>query len=312
MRRALLLLAVLALPAFAEPTVNVQTGPPDEGIAPMVNAEMAFAKKALDTNIRDAFFENMDDEGIVFRPTPVNAKEFFRGRPQNPGPVLTWYPSYAEIAGSGDLGWTTGPWEYRSAKDKEPEAWGHFATVWRRGIRGQWKVLIDEGHSCPRPPQDSLTWAHLAGRTQADGTPSLAAFAKANTSMIAADAAYSKALESEGMAKALAAWADDDVRLLREDQPEFRGAAKAGEALEHEWDGGVTSWDLRPGAVARTADLGFIYGIATMKAAGKSGTNARKVFRVWHRKPEGQWRLALDVTNPAPPPPAPPKAPKKP
>src|SRR5688572_13940925 len=117
MRRVLLLVFALALPAaaFAASTVTVQSGPPDEQVKQLVDAERAFAKTALETNIRDAFFENMADDAILFRPTPVNGKEFFRNRPANPGPVLAWYPSYAEISGTNDMGWTTGPWEFRSA-----------------------------------------------------------------------------------------------------------------------------------------------------------------------------------------------------
>src|SRR5678815_973412 len=101
MRRALLFVFVLALPAssFAAGAVTVRTGLPDPEVQQLVEAERAFAKMAQATNIRDAFFANMDDESILFRPTPVNGKDFYRTRPANPGPVLTWYPSYAELSG---------------------------------------------------------------------------------------------------------------------------------------------------------------------------------------------------------------------
>src|SRR5688572_15778906 len=98
MRRAFLLVFALALPAssIAASTVTVQTGPPDEQVQQLVDAERAFAKKALDSSIRDAFFEYLANDAILFRPTPVNGKEHFRARPANPGPILAWYPSYAE------------------------------------------------------------------------------------------------------------------------------------------------------------------------------------------------------------------------
>jgi ketosteroid isomerase-like protein len=253
----------------------------------------------------------MAEDGILFRPTPVNAKEFFAGRPANPGPILTWYPSYAEISSRGDLGWTTGPWEYQSSKDKKPEAWGHFATVWRLQPKGGYKVLIDEGHSTPsKPPQDSLSWAILPTRQGEGVTTELKTLIKSQQSLIEADAAYSKALAEEGLGAALTHFADDDVRLLREAKPEFRGVADASKALPHEWEAGVTAWDMKPGAISYTCDLAFTYGIATMGAKAKDSPNGRKVFRVWRRSsPEADWKLALDVTNPLP---APPPAPKKP
>ena len=303
-------LAFLLLPtlAFAGSSVTVQTGPPDDQVSSLVAAEKAFAQKALDTNIRDAFFDAMDNDAVLFRPTPVNAKQFFAGRPANPGPVLTWYPSYAELSGSGDLGWTTGPWEFRSAKDKQPEAWGHFATIWRRQTNGKYKVMFDEGHSCAKPPQDTLTWARLSGTQKPGEFVELRALSESQSALLKADAAYSQALVAEGMAAALAKFADDDVRVLRDDRPQFQGIEAAGKALEGEWKSGVTQWDIRAGGMSQTIDLGYTYGVATMGKGAKDSPNGRKVFRVWRRKPGDDWKLALDVTNPVPAPPPAPKA----
>jgi ketosteroid isomerase-like protein len=313
MSRALAGFVLLALPmsAFAGSTVTVQTSAPDGQVADLVAAERGFARMALETNIRDAFFENMANDAILFRPTPVNGKEFFRGRPANPGPVLSWYPSYAELAGSGDLGWTTGPWEYRSAKDTAPEAWGHFATVWQKQTDGKFKVLLDEGHSCARPPQDSLTWARLPGVLKDGELVGLAEFQGAHRLLLDADAGYSKLLVTQGIGAALAQYADADVRVLREDQPEYQGAAAAGKALEHEWEAGVKAWDTRAGGMSRTTDLAFTYGTVTLGEKAKHAPQGRKVFRIWRRQPGiAGWKLALDVTNAVPPPPPPP-APKK-
>jgi ketosteroid isomerase-like protein len=310
MRRVLtLVLLAVAMPARSATVVEVFKSDPPLEVKRLVDAELKFAKLALDTNIRDAFNENMAPDAILFRPTPVNAKEFFKDRPANPGPVLTWYPSYAEISGAGDLGWTTGPWEFRSAKDKKPEAWGHFATVWRRNPHGDFQVLIDEGHSTPsKPPQDSLSWAYLPSREKDVLATDLKTLSNSQKTLEEADAAYSKLLAEKGVAAALAQFADDNVRLLRDDKPEYQGPKDAGKALEHEWDAGVTAWDLKVGAISYTFDLAYTYGIATMGEKAKDAPNGRKVLRVWHRSSStSDWKLALDVTNPVAPPPAPKK-----
>jgi ketosteroid isomerase-like protein len=312
MRRVALLVFALALPAaaFAASTVTVQSGPPDEQVQRLVDAERAFAKKALDTNIRDAFFENMAEEAILFRPTPVNGKEFFRGRPANPGPVLAWYPSYAELSGTGDMGWTTGPWEFRPAKDKKPEAWGHFASVWSRDTKGKFHVLLDEGHSCPKaPPQDSLTWARLPGSLNGREMVPLAELSATREALTATDAAYSQLLVEKGVGEALARHADDDVRLLRDERAELRGMKDAGKELAKEWAAGATAWDVKIGGMSQANDLAFTYGIVTLGAKAKDSPDGRKVFRVWRRRPGAEWKLALDVTNPVPPPPPAPKKP---
>ena len=312
MRRALLLSFALALPAaaFAASTVTPRSGPPDEQVQKLVDAERAFAKKALETNIRDAFYDNMAEDAILFRPTPVKCRDFFRDRPANPGPVLSWYPSYAELSGSGDLGWTTGPWEFRPAKDKEPAAWGHFASVWRADSKGKFHVLLDEGHSCPKPPpRDSLTWARLSGSLGGRDMIPLAEFAATHDALNAADAGYSRLLAEKGVGEALARYADDDVRLLRDERAELRGIADAGKALAHEWDAGVTAWAVKVGGMSQANDLAFTYGIAKLGAKAKDSPDGRKVFRVWRKRPGAEWKLALDVTNPVPPPPPAPKTP---
>jgi ketosteroid isomerase-like protein len=295
---------VLPPAALAAALVQVQHGAPDADVATLVAAELAFCRQAAATSIRDAFFENMAANSILFRPEPVNGKDFYGGRPPNPGPVLTWAPSYAELAGSGDLGWDIGPWEYRSAKDKPVEAWGEFASVWQRQTDGKWKVLFDEGHSCAKPPRDSLAWARLTSRTKDGEMVSLTEFEGAHRRLLAADSAYSKSLLADGVGKALSLYADEDVRVLREDRPMLKGAEAAGKVLEHEWDGGADAWQTQAGAMSKGTDLAVTYGMVTVPAQKKDAATRRKIFRVWRRAPDGGWKLALDVTNgiPAPPP----------
>ncbi len=61
------------------------------------------------------------------------------------GPRLRWTPIRAGVAASGDLAFTTGRWtlepggEHGAAERTE----GEYATVWRRGADGAWRVLLD-------------------------------------------------------------------------------------------------------------------------------------------------------------------------
>jgi ketosteroid isomerase-like protein len=137
----------------------------------------------------------------------------------------------------------------------------------------------------------------------------LAEFVAAQGSLVAVDAAYSKLVAEQGVGAALARYADDDVRVLREDRPQLQGVDAAGKALEHEWDAGVTAWDVKAGGMSAANDLAFTYGIAKLGAKAKDSPDGRKVFRVWRRKPGNEWKLALDVTNPVPPTPPAPKKP---
>lgn len=68
-----------------------------------------------------------------------------------PGTSLTWKPVKAEMAASGDLGYTYGTFEFH-AKDKDGHPivrYGKYATVWKKQKDGAWKVAMDMGNSAP-------------------------------------------------------------------------------------------------------------------------------------------------------------------
>lgn len=61
------------------------------------------------------------------------------------GPRLRWTPVRAGVAASGDLAFTTGRWTLETGKEDRPaeRTEGEYATVWRRGADGAWRVLLD-------------------------------------------------------------------------------------------------------------------------------------------------------------------------
>ena len=79
--------------------------------------------------------------------------------PSDKRPLLSWYPAVAGMARAGDLGYTTGPWEFKNdIHDAKPVAWGHFLTVWKKQADGSWKFAIDLGISNPQPAQAAAPW----------------------------------------------------------------------------------------------------------------------------------------------------------
>jgi len=296
---ALLVLVLPAVPAFA--TVTTLSGEPPDDLRPLLDAERHFCARAKETSIRDAFYEALDDNAIVFHGGPVNGKDYYKDRPSNPGPTLWWEPKYAEIANSGDLGWTTGPWVFTAAKDKKPSAYGHFATVWHLGLDHKWHVLIDFGNSHPATPAESLHFARVGGDKVEEHIMGLAEFTHRNSSFAHADSAYSQALAHDGMAAALSQWADPDVRVYRDEQAPYIGVKAASDALAHEWDHGAVAWGMMPGAISKSGDLAFSYGTVDLAAGKKGEPTRRNIMRIWRKAPGEDWRLALDVTIPVPP-----------
>jgi ketosteroid isomerase-like protein len=138
--KALTLLALLlAMPAVADDFDG------------LVAAEQAFAADATARNTREAFLDALASDGLVFAPGPTNGKAVWSARKEDKN-RLEWAPAVAEIAGSGDLGYTSGPWRFTPEGSDKPVAFGYFFTIWRKQAGGEWKVLIDHGVSAAEVP----------------------------------------------------------------------------------------------------------------------------------------------------------------
>jgi len=120
-------------------------------LASLIATEYAFAASAGDIGTHDAFLAYIADDGIIFRPDPVNGKEFLLNSGSSPG-SLNWYPTYASISKKGDFGFTTGPWEWTNkVKDSVKTYFGNYCTVWERKTDGDWVFAIDFGNQNEKP-----------------------------------------------------------------------------------------------------------------------------------------------------------------
>ncbi|MBL8556299.1 MAG: nuclear transport factor 2 family protein [Phenylobacterium sp.] len=274
-RNIVLAAAVLAAPAAAEITP-----------APVVAAERAFAADGLELGVQGAFLKHSAPEGIVLQPEPVLAKAAF-GQPQPKGPPLVWWPLWAGIARSGDLGFTTGPYSVGG----KPR--GYYFTVWAKQADGQWRWLYDGGPpSDPTgaAPQDSdVAYARLADRRT--GSP-----AKAMTAVSRAEIALHAAARSDVKAAFLAVVADGG-RIVGSRAAPPRTRAD----LEAELATRPASIAYAPlgGSASSAGDLAWTYGAASWTARDGSPQRGHYV-RIWRNDKAG-WRLLFDQLLAAPP-----------
>jgi len=103
----------------------------------------------------DAFVSHFAEDGVeVVDGGGFNDKDAMRKQPGWPeGTTLTWTPIKAEMASSGDLGYTYGNYVY-TAKNKEGKtvtSYGKYTSIWKKQKDGQWKVVVDVGNSSPDP-----------------------------------------------------------------------------------------------------------------------------------------------------------------
>ncbi len=138
--KAVFIISVIALTVSAD-FAAVAAG----DLQKLVDTELAFAKKAADTNTRQAFLDFTADEGVIFNPTAINAKAFWEKRAAGAS-WLAWHPTWADVSASGEAGWDIGPWEFHpKGKDDAPTAFGHFCTFWVKQPDGNFKFVVDMG-----------------------------------------------------------------------------------------------------------------------------------------------------------------------
>jgi len=159
MRRLAAILALAALSACASPRPM-----PDHfhGLKPiaqpgdLIAAELAFARTAQEEGQWTAFAEFAAEDGVMFTPQMVNAKEWLKGR-DNPPQALTWQPVEVWSSCDGSLGVNKGAWQ------RPDGAVGWFTTVWQRHEDGSYRWLLDHGDRLDSPlPAPEMIASHVA------------------------------------------------------------------------------------------------------------------------------------------------------
>lgn len=264
----------------------------------MVATERAFSRMSEEKGIRESFTEFIADDGILFRPRAVLGKKWMQENPLPPSktrPLLVWQPVFAGISRDGDLGYTTGPWQFKNdIKHAKFSAFGNFMTVWKKQPDGKWKFVVDLGVSNPEPKKPALlTYGEPAsGRFTRDAT-------RGRTELLNTERDFSKASAKRGAVEAFLTYASSDVRVLRNQKLPFigrRAAVAAWTPLSIEW-----TWTTQAADVSKSGDLGYSYGLYEMRdKAANSITETGNYMRVWKRV-KGAWKLILDLTDPHPP-----------
>lgn len=293
-----ILLASLSLFCLVAPAAAQDSN--RSALRSMVATERAFSRMSEMKGIRESFTEFIAEDGILFRPTPVLGKKWMQEHPLPPAPsrpLLTWQPIFAGISRAGDMGYSTGPWQYKNdIKDAKPSAFGNFMTVWKKQPDGKWKFAIDLGTSNPEPK----TAAKLSFGPTSARSPKRVSQALARTSLLDSDREFSRVSSSRGAVEALLSFAATDIRLFRNNKVPFlgrRAAATAMSPLSVEW-----TWTPTAGDVSISGDLGFSYGIYELreKSGKRSLIEKGNYLRVW-KKVGGAWAVIIDVADPLPP-----------
>jgi ketosteroid isomerase-like protein len=281
--------------AFAQKMNNQAT------LDSLVEAERAFASASVAKGMREAFIMNLADDSTLFRPHAVAGRKWMMEQPARSG-LLTWKPIFADVSASGELGYTTGPWEFRrNGPDDKEVAHGNFVSLWKKQADGTWKVVVDTGISNP-PPTSKPEGVQSPGTNSASLKSGKIDVASEQAALLEIDRKFSQASESSGALASYLAYTTDDVRVFREEKFPFIGKQAMQAALSAQT--GLLKWNPAKSDVAKAGDLGYTYGIAEFKAPNASETEYFNYLRIWRKQAQGTWKVVLDAFNPCPPPPS--------
>lgn len=258
--------------------------------ANLVQNEYAFARAVADHGVRDGFLMYLDRQSITFAPQPVNAYDLYTQR--KPGSAkLSWYPAFALVSADGDFGVDTGPWTAEWMQDGKPQSsHGEWLTVWARDGSGAWRALFDGGVSHPAPESPTKALPEDAAVTQLPASTGAAPTAdEAKNDLMRREAAFSSA-GLHGLRDAYASIAADDVRFLPENSYPLLGRDQVLKAISAAPADLV--WAPLGGSVAKSGDLGYIYGMTYKPADGKHQLPQGVYMHVW-RRDAGDWKLII-------------------
>lgn len=285
--------ALAAAALFASPPVQT----PDAGAAPVIAAERAFAAETAEVGINRGFNRWSTPDAIV-----IGAGQVANVRVAHPDgpkpadePALAWWPNWAGIARSGDLGFTTGGVSVDGARA------GHYFTVWTKQADGQWLWVYDGGSGASSAEVPDATTEPLVLTAASVGSLSPDA---AMAEVRAAEATLAAAARTDQAAAHLAVLADDG-RLYVAPRPPALGHAAFAEALAA-WPEAFDFGPAEGGGASDAGDLVWTYGRAAWEREGQARHG--HYVRLWQKRPTG-WALVFAQLIPAPVPPATPAPP---
>ncbi|MGZ8997651.1 MAG: nuclear transport factor 2 family protein [Allosphingosinicella sp.] len=240
---------------------------------PVIAAERAFAARHQSVSVKQAFTEFAAPDGVALTAEGTkNVQAFIATWPDRGDKgFIVWWPDFAGIARSGDLGFTTGPASFGGGG-----RYSDYFTVWKKQPDGSWKWLIDQGTKRgAKPaggPDGPVAIVDAAAPQELDAR-------REKLRLFAVDDREGGVRLSDFAPEArLLGWRDEPVN--------GRGAIAAARTgrndLETEQDGG---------GVSAAGDLGWTYGYVGWTEAGQPKRGP--YLRVWQRRDDG-WKILVE------------------
>lgn len=264
------ILLLLFLKSFTQSTVEQ-----------IIASEKQFAETSKTQGAKKAFLTYIGEDCVgYYNGKEVNVYDEWAKRKADSS-VLYWQPEFAIASASGDMGITTGPWQYyTNAKSDTVADHGQFASVWQKDEAGVWKVTADVGISYPGDAKEAATVKKIVLSKQHFRITYESEMKKINND-------FAKAFMQD-KDEALKKYIDDDCYILIDGQTPLKGSKDIKANLSFIPD--KVQLVLSDNLYSGVKDLLACYGKAT------AGDKKMGYLAVWKRKGD-YWKLMLFVLS---------------
>ena len=135
--------------------VGCQSGeqtPPDPNV--LILVDMEFSKMSKENGLSEAFifFADQDVVKLGQGSFPIVGKSKLSeayASLDDSKMSLIWEPLKAELAKSGELGYTYGKYYFTTIDSVENTTTGYYISIWKKQADGTWKYVLDGGAEGP-------------------------------------------------------------------------------------------------------------------------------------------------------------------
>lgn len=276
MKNRVILISVFAVSCASTATIDSELT-----AAPVIAAERAFAERHQAVSVKQSFLEYSAADGVaIWNGKVENVKESLKQWPDaNDAGRIAWWPTFASVSRSDDLGFTTGPASFDGGK-----RYSNYFTIWKKQADGSWKWMIDLGtRQGVKPSGAPGEVVAVVPVSTLDPIPQEQAWQE----LFAIDTALGKAMASD--VGALGTYLAPETQLIGFEAKPAIGIDAARAAIARR----PKAFSMRPegGGVSQAGDLGWTYGFATWTENGESKRGP--YLRAWQRRSSG-WVILVD------------------
>lgn len=152
-------------PAREAPVTESKPAPPEPAEAnlettrnALLQTDLSFSRMSEEKGAAQAFYEFLAPEAISLSAgePPIRGRDAIKVHlAAGSQGFLTWQPQAADVAESGDMGftWGTAIFQSKGTDEKPGIIYRKYVTVWKKQTNGRWKVVLFSSNPSPPPAE---------------------------------------------------------------------------------------------------------------------------------------------------------------